>query len=214
MPQYDIVNPWIIWAKFATLVLLLLICAMQPAIWRNGVQMLVAPIQRRYEDLTSQHTLKILRCIFRFGILSLTVLCAVHAALLPDRTLTLHNWALAAALLIGCHIVKQIIDRYIVFTFRINIHLATINQHRSNIWQLAGVLLFVYIVVQEWLSAAWLWLLPCAIAGLAYLIWWWKLMNLFGWSAKHLCYCTLYFLHAEVLPVGLAVAGTRYILTK
>lgn len=176
--------------------------------------MLVAPIQRRYDDLTSKHELKIMQGILQLGILSLTTLCAVHATVLSDSALTLQNWALVAALIIGFRVIKLIIDYCILFTFRINIHLATINQHHSNIWLIASILFFIYLVVQEWLPTVLLWLLPCIVVGLLYVIWCWKLMNLFGWSAKSLCYFTLYFLHTEVLPICLIVVGTRYILTK
>lgn len=205
MPLFDIFHPWVNWITFALLVLLLLVCALQPRMVSNGLNMLVSPIQRRYEDASNNPAIRMLQAIFRIATWSLVAACGVQAYLgIP--VLTISNWLLSALIIVAVHALRDILVRYIQLTFRFAIHMPTCRQHRTNIWQMISLVLLGYLIALPWLPIAAQWIIPLVATACYLVAIWWKMINLFGWNIKNVCYITLYWLHLEVIPL-LTIAG-------
>lgn len=212
MQLFDLAYQWTAWIEFALLVQLFLVSAIQPRAIAQGIQTIVAPIQRRYID-GSNPVVIVLLVIFQIGVLAFTLLYAV-AALMPNHPMILlQHYLYMFPVILVVYLIKSGLDRCLQATFRYPVHLPTYLSHRNTLWQLSCMILFLYILLVPHLSTMMLWMIPL-MTGIIYMgVTIGKLINLFGISIDHVIYITIYIVHAEIVPILVMAAAAYQLLT-
>jgi len=198
---------WLPWVEAGLMGLMLLICAIQPYTIAQSLQTLSSSVQRRYVLGENNPILVGLRALFIWGSFALAMLMAIAAWRGETEVIGFGRYMKAGGMLAIAMVGKGIVDKWIQYVFRYPITEKTYYQYRGDVWVLMGVVMMLVSIVGMWLGSVWQWLIVGAVLVAYWILIWWKLMQLFGWSIEHIIYVLLYMIHVEVLPVVVAVVG-------
>jgi len=212
MQLYEMTYSWAAWIEAALLLGLLLISILRPHAIVQTVQALSSPIQRRYSESSSHPLFRVLTILFQLGTVALALLTAVAAYMGKSSMVELRQYGEVAGMVVVVVLLKALIDKYILYTFRFPIHESTYTTYRQELWQLMGITLWVYLLVSVHINSTGQWVIPLVIAALYYSILWWKIMQLLGWSVTHTISVLLYMLHMELLPLVVIVMATKQLI--
>jgi len=213
MQLYEMTIEWMPWAVFLLLVLVVLLSAIQPQVVAQSLQSLSAPIQRRYTSGGGHRPLVwLLQGLWELGTLSLVLLVAVAAKTGIKSPITLTHYGLSTAMVAAIVMVKGLMDKCLHYTFGYIVSEKIYYAYRNGLWMVMSMVLWVMLMCKDLLCERALWMIPSAVVVAYYGLLWWKVLQAFGWSGKHIGYSLLYILHLEVLPVVVAAMGVAQLI--
>lgn len=211
MLLFDIEYTWIYWAEFSVLMLFLLTNISQPHVVRNHWRSLTGQVGRRYEDESVSIAGQLTGYLFGIGTIAIAG-AQIVLTQLPALHTTWNRFMLVCLFVVGIDMLKSICIMYLDFTFRWKVPFRVLYKNYLDFRGLICLALFAILLVMPLLSTQ-ISIGLLVVIGVMYLVLMgWKLLSVFPLTGTSVAYLLLYFIHLEIVPAGLMLAGTYKIL--
>lgn len=199
------------WAEFILLTLFLLTIAVHPNMVRTGWRVLTGHLGRRYEDESISVMGFITGYLFGIGTFAITGIGALMA-LMPSLQTTGSKMVLITLFVLLADIARSVTVLYINTTFNWKINLQTLCRAYLDFRGLVCMVLYALLLLMPLLSSQ-VNVVLLSIVAIAYLLLMgWKLTTVFPICWTNIAYLILYFVHLEILPAVIVLAGAYKIL--
>lgn len=199
------------WAEFTLLALLMLTVSVHPHMVRNSWRAITDRVGRHYEDESISVMGFVTGYLFGIGTIAITGIYAV-LAVTPALCTTGRKVLLVTLLVLLTDVLRGIVIMYVNGTFRWTINLQTLSRTYLDFRGLVCLVLYALLLLMPFLSSQITLILLTIIAIIYLILMGWKLTSVFPITWTNTAYLILHFIHLEILPAVIILAGAYKIL--
>jgi len=211
MPLYDIPMAWPAWIALALIMQVLFAEILQPGAFATCFRTLGTPVERQFDERGNDGYVLWLYRLFILGTAAYTAMTIVNGYQHYESLPSLKQYGAIAAWTLAVAIVKNWIDRYLLYGFDIEVTKNTFIRHRVMV----GLVVCMALLIADILpyeNDMLVWLMPIVIYGVYVLVMMIKIIGLMGLTIPHILLMVLYLIHVELLAMAGLIIGTDYLM--
>lgn len=192
--------PWCAWTMLGLLVCAIVSELIQPGIITQAGVSLHTRADRTYKEAPNNFLGKFFVSVFRVGISAM----AVYMFLSNNRPFTIKVFGIICAIILSVILIKKLCNTLLDYTFQLSRRFASVYDHYSNIYTIAAIVLYPFLLVLIYIGHAQLTQWVIGIICLLFVITWTiRGARIFIVSPKAILYFMIYICTLELIPLGM-----------